>query len=274
MRRARRHLGPDRCWPRIARVIPARRPCRARCPPPRHPRRGGIPPPLARASPPRLAATNLVGLDALDLLAVGWASAWSGWPIFHPPPPGSLAAFGQAAACASAAPSVVAGIAYAPGHVPARAADRRHPPGARGRSPRCGNRLLARRHHPRRLGIPAAWASPARPSPSRCSCAPCAARCSLTVLTGPGVRPDPPGLVGGALAALGAGLLLALGALAAEQVAVSRRLRTTLGPFLVYFAVAARPRSSSACACPDRPLNPSAPPTPTWRRRSRSMRLS
>ena len=50
-----------------------------------------------------------------------------------------------------------------------------------------------------------------------------------------------------ALAALGAGLLLALRALAAEEKLSSRRLGQTLGPFLVYFAVAAGPVVIGMC---------------------------
>jgi len=208
--------------------------------------------------PPGLAADEArIGLDALDLLTVGLAShAWSGWPVFHVATVGSVAALGQTP-LAVRLPSVVAGIAYAPALF-----------------------LLGRQIGGTRLGLAAGllgalafWhADTTRGAWGYGAWGLACETVAVALLLRAVRRPDT-GLTvlsalafglalqvsWAALAALGAGLLLALGTLAAEGALSSRRLSLTLGPFLVYFAVAAGPVVIGMCV-PDRPLDPSAWP--------------
>lgn len=207
--------------------------------------------------PPGLAADEArIGLDAVDLLTAGLASyAWGGWPVFHLATVGSVAAFGPTP-FAVRLPAAVAGIAYAPALF-----------------------LLGRQLGGTRLGLAAgllgavvfwhadvtrgAWGYGAW----GLACETIAVALLLRTIR----RPDT-GLTvlaalafglalqvsWAALAALGAGMVLALQALSADRTLSRRRLSVTLGPFLVYFAVAAGPVFIGMCV-PDRPLDAAVP---------------
>lgn len=209
--------------------------------------------------PPGLAADEArIGLDAIDLLSAGWAShPWSGWPIFHLATVGSVAVFGPSP-LALRLPAAVAGIAYAPALF-----------------------LLGRQIGGTRLGTAVGllgavmfWhADTTRGAWGYGAWGLVCETIGVALLLRTIRRPDMAltvlaalsfGLAlqvsWAALAALGAGVLIAVAILTAEGTLSRRRLSETLGPFLVYFAVAAGPVFIGMCV-PDRPLNPSAAPT-------------
>lgn len=196
-----------------------------------------------------------IGLDAVDLLTVGWFShTWSGWPIFHLVTVGYVAALGQTP-LALRLPSALVGIAYAPALF-----------------------LLGRQLGGTRLGLAAGllgavafWhADTTRAAWGYGAWGLALETVAVALLLRAVRRPDT-GLTvlaalafglalqvsWAALAALGAGLFLALSALAADGTLSGRRLGVTFGPFLVYFAVAAGP-VFIGMGLPDRPLGPAA----------------
>lgn len=207
--------------------------------------------------PPGLAADEArLGLDAVSLLTAGLTThPWSGWPVFHLATVGSIAAFGQTP-LALRLPAALAGIAYAPAVF-----------------------LLGRLLGGTRLGLAASllgavafWhADTTRAAWGYIAWGLTFETLGVALLLRTVRRPDTgttvlAGLAFGlalqvswsALAALGAGCLLAYRALAADGERRRRLLGRTLGPFLVYFAVAAGPVVIGICL-PDRPLDPAAP---------------
>jgi sugar lactone lactonase YvrE len=210
---------------------------------------------LGQLPPGRAADEASVGLDAADLLANGWAShAWSGWPVFHLATVGSIAVMGQTP-LAVRLPSAVAGIAFAPALF-----------------------LLGRQLGGTRLGTAAGllgafifWhADLTRGAWGYGAWGLACETVGVALLLHTIRRPDTvltvlAALAFGlalqvswaALAALGAALLIAFSILTREGAMPGQRLGRTLGPFLVYFAVAAGPVFIGMCV-PDRPLNASA----------------
>ena len=200
--------------------------------------------------PPELAADEAsLGLDALDVLNAGWASAsWNGWPVFHVATIGGVAAFGPTS-FAIRLPSALAGVAFAPALF-----------------------LLGRQIGGTRLGTVAGllaavlfWhADTSRGAWGYGIWGLTCETLGLALLMRTMRRPDPAttaaaGLAFGlalqvswaALAAMGVGALLTVSA-ARRSSASPRALTYSLAPLLVYFAVAAGPIVIGMCI-PDRP---------------------
>lgn len=213
--------------------------------------------PLLGGLPPGLAADEArVGLDAVTLLTTGLTThPWSGWPVFHLATVGSVAAFGQTP-LALRLPAALAGIAFAPALF-----------------------VLGRLLGGTRLGLAAGllgaitfWhADTTRAAWGYVAWGLTFETLGVALLLRTMRRPDTATIVlaalllglalqvsWAALAALGAVTLLGCHSLAADRGAFGHRFRSTLGPFLVYFAVAAGPVIIGICL-PDRPFDLTAP---------------
>jgi sugar lactone lactonase YvrE len=209
--------------------------------------------PLLDRLPPGLAADEAaLGLDAVRVLGGGWAGlSWGGWPIFHLLTIGSVAVLGQTP-LAVRLPDAVAGVLFGPALF-----------------------LLARQLGGTRfatvaglLGAAAFWhADLSRGAWGYGAWGLTCETSGLALLLRPARRPSPglTALAGlllglalqaswGALAAIGAGVVLA--ALESGGLRTARgKLRGVLGPFLVYFVIAAGPVLIGV-AVPDRAPTP------------------